>query len=384
MTNDGGSIWAGYSTDGGQTVYRGNAINTDGVPNPNFNTITLVPPVGPGAPNPVLIELKNGGNYDAPAPIFGNIDITPDDKVVVTDGATRLDGIVNPDMVLEGKLKIQTDGKLIFGNTNALEGPSKAYVNTFKMDGSGILGVELTPDDSPGSYPTITANTAKLDGTISAIYDAAYYGDSLYYNNVITAGARQGTFTSVVDNSALLKTQVVYDSHNNVDLKVTRQAFGDVKGLTKNQSAAGNGIEKVYGKLPASGDFADLVKQLFVMNGGDYSKALDQLAGAEFAQMIQSVLWSTGQINSSVTDRMDCGLNWVAGAGPPAPADRTPASTPAMSRCGAGSAATGTPMTATPTRPATTSRRAISWSVATMRSTRMCSSAWPAATSRRT
>ena len=271
--------------------------------------------MGPGAPNPVLIELKNGGNYDAPAPIFGNIDITPDDKVVVTDGATRLDGIVNPDMVLEGKLKIQTDGKLIFGNTNALEGPSKAYVNTFKMDGSGILGVELTPDDLPGSYPTITANTAKLDGTISAIYDAAYYGDSLYYNNVITAGARQGTFTSVVDNSALLKTQVVYDSHNNVDLMVTRQAFGAVKGLTKNQSAAGNGIEKVYSKLPASGDFADLVKQLFVMNGGDYSKALDQLAGAEFAQMIQSVLWSPGQINSSITDRMDCGLNWVAGAG---------------------------------------------------------------------
>lgn len=51
------------------------------------------------------------------------------------------------------------------------------------------------------------------------------------------------------------------------------------------------------------------------MNSNDYPKALDQLAGAEFAQMIQSVLWSPGQINSSITDRMDCGLNWVGGAG---------------------------------------------------------------------
>ena len=315
VINNGGSIWAGYSTDGGKTVYRGNAINTADVPRP-FGSVTLLPPqLVQGAPNPVLIELKNGGDYSDPASIFGNIKITPDDTVMVTNGATRLDGIVNPDKNLDGTLKISGGGKLILGNTNDLEGPSAAYVNTFKTGGNGNLGVELTPDDSSGSYPTITAKTAKLGGKFTAIYEAAFYGNVLHYNNIITANARQGKFSDVVDNSAVLDSQLIYDKNHNVDLKVTRQGFGDVKGLTKNQSSAGNGIEKVYDKLPANGDFTDLVQQLTVMNEQDYPLALDQLAGAEYAQMIQSVLWSTGQLNSSVTDRMDCGLNWVPGAG---------------------------------------------------------------------
>src|SRR5262249_44707944 len=32
ITNDGGTIWAGLSTDGGATIQRGNAINLAGIP----------------------------------------------------------------------------------------------------------------------------------------------------------------------------------------------------------------------------------------------------------------------------------------------------------------------------------------------------------------
>lgn len=303
ITNDGGSIWAGYSTDGGKTVYRGNAINT-GAP-PEF-----VENGGP-APNAVLIELQN----DDPVEIFGNININAADKIVVSDGTTRLDGIINPDMVLEGQLSIVTDGKLILGNTNTLEGPSHGYVDVLNINGSGTFGMELTPDDSSGAYPMLAANTASVGGKFSAIFLPGMYEDNILYDNIIDSGDLTGKFSSIVDNSALLETTLVYDGADNVDIKVERQGFGDVKGLTKNQGSAGDAIEKVYDDLPAGGDFSELVQQLFALNGGDYQQALNQLAGAEYAQMSQSVLWSTGQLNSTVTDRMDCGVNWVAGNG---------------------------------------------------------------------
>lgn len=308
VTNDGGTIWAGYSTDGGKTVLRGNAINTEGATVQSaFGTTTFA-----AAPNGVLIELMSG---DDPASIFGNIDITGDDMIQVTEGWTRLDGIINPDMTLEGSLEIFSQGKLTLANTNELEGPSAAYVDSFTMGGSGSIGMEFNADHGMGDYPTITANSATLKGKFVATYAPDLYDDSFRYENVITAGTRSGKFDKVIDNSALLKSTLVYKSDSNVDLKVKRKGFGDVKGLTKNQSAAGDGIEKVYGKVSGKNDFSELTQTLFTLNDDDYADALNQLAGAEFAQLAQSVLWSTGQLNATVTDRMDCGLNWDAGAG---------------------------------------------------------------------
>ena len=76
----------------------------------------------------------------------------------------------------------------------------------------------------------------------------------------------------LTDNSLLLKTKAIYDG-NNVDLKVTRTAFDQIKGLTKNQDSAAGGIENVYGKLPGPGvdpattnPFAQLVANLFLIS----------------------------------------------------------------------------------------------------------------------
>ena len=46
---------------------------------------------------------------------------------------------------------------------------------------------------------------------------------------------------------------------------------------------------------------------------GDYQWGLDQLSGSQFAQSLQSVLWSLSPLNASITDRMDCSLNVLAG-----------------------------------------------------------------------
>ena len=311
VTNDGGQLWAGYSTDGGTTVHRGNAINTDGTPNGKAEDLMNFVP----APGPVVINLmdSNGGGA---ASIFGNIDITPDDLVHVTDGQTNLDGIVNPDLVLEGSLTVDSHGKLILGNTNDVDGPSAVYVNTFTNGHTGTLALELNTKDGAGDYPTVNAVTANLDGTLAANYAKGLYGKNLRYNNVIAADVRNGKFDHVVDNSVVLKTQAIYDDNGNVDLKVTRQGFGSVGGLSKNESAVGGGIDDVYSKLPASGKFSDLVQNLLLVDSqSDYAKILDQLSGAQYAQMLGSVLGSTGEINSTITDRLDCGTNYVPGAG---------------------------------------------------------------------
>ncbi len=282
-----GDIWAGISTDGGQTVLRGNAIMTE------------------NAPNPVTILLEN----DDPANIFGNIDIGPDDQIIVQNGHTKFDGIINPDLVLEGNLTIRSDGKLSLLNDNPGEGPSKVYVNGFDMGKRGTLQLHLTQDNTPGTYPTITTNVANLRGKLAAHYQmGVLYGDTTIYDNVISAGTRNGQFEKVVDNSILLKTIAIYDNDQNVDLKLKRVAFNDVSGLTKNQKSAASGIEKVYGDLPNSGPFSNIVKDLFSLSGAEYAAAMDQLAGAEYAQLMQSVLRSNGQLNGTITDRMDCAI----------------------------------------------------------------------------
>jgi hypothetical protein len=186
---------------------------------------------------------------------------------------------------------------------------SRAFVDTFTMGKKGKLQLNLTPDNSSGAYPTIAANTANLGGKLRAQYDGTFYGNSIVYENVIDANARNGKFKKVVDNSVLLDTKAVYDNDENVDLKVKRVGFGDVPGLTENQTAAGNGIEKVYGDLPNKGPFSNIVKDLFTLDSSQYAAAMDQLAGAEYAQLMQSVLRSTGQLNASITDRMDCSVD---------------------------------------------------------------------------
>jgi hypothetical protein len=95
ITNDGGTIWAGLSRDGGATVQRGGAIDTV------------------RAPNPVLIELKG---TERAGHIFGYIALSEDDRIEVTQGKTFFDGTINGpegstlDIFDEGNLVLCQEG----------------------------------------------------------------------------------------------------------------------------------------------------------------------------------------------------------------------------------------------------------------------------------
>ena len=140
------------------------------------------------------------------------------------------------------------------------------------------------------------------------------YEDSFSYEDVVIAGnlnavSGTGFAEPVVDNSVLLETVSVEDG-NMIDIEVDRVAFDEVSGLTRNQNAAAGAVENVYDSIDPDFDFAALVGSLFTLNEDDYPVFLDQLR-AQYAQHLQSVLWSTRAVNRVVTERMEClALRW--------------------------------------------------------------------------
>ena len=363
ITNNGGTIWAGESTNGGP-ILRGNAINTAGVASLDI----------PAAPNPTLIQLEG---ITQPGHIFGDIIMQAHDTVVVQNGKTFFDGIINdPNYAANynspssgypfvGTVNVASSGDLVlcqegwtkacdagaaawasagpgglgYNPANGVNGPAYIFANSFTN--SGTLAYQLTPLSAPsnytgvftnpsfttpssfvpGNYSQVFANTANLGGTLQAWYLPGLYFNNTLYQNIVEAASLNGSFANVIDNSVLLNTQQVVTGGNgapgSVSLEVTRVPFGSVPGLTQNEQAAGGGIEKVYQQLPLGTDpftgtnkFDQLVATLFTIdNVPAYAAALDQLSGAQYAQMLQSVIWSTREINKTIAGRMECQID---------------------------------------------------------------------------
>jgi hypothetical protein len=250
--------------------------------------------------------------------IYGDIEIDDDHEIRVFDGKTLLDGVINPEEEGEeefvGTLSIEDGGTLVLLQ-NEEEGPAEGDVDVFNLDAGGTLMVELTDDPATDGVPGIHANTANLEGTIFALYNPGFYEDETFYEDVIeTNVALNDLGFDVQDNSALLVTEAIVED-DSVDLVATRTPFGEVDGLSKNAKSVGNAIEKVYEDLKDDDSlFAQNVAELFALADGDYQDFLDQLTGAEHAQYLQSVLWSTRTIKRTITERMECEGAYAAGA----------------------------------------------------------------------
>jgi uncharacterized protein with beta-barrel porin domain len=300
IVNDGGIIRSSVSVDGGLTFTRGTAIDVQ------------------NAPNPVEIDLKG---TSADGYIYGNIEIGADDAIVVSNGETEFNGTVNSDGVLEGSLDIVTGGTLFLNNYPTTDGPSFVNVDDLNIQGTLALRLPVTNDTPAGTEPAysqIVTNTANITGgTIEIRPDSVngLYGDSYFYDNVIDATSLTGTFANEVlnANTPLLALDVIYDANDNVDIGITRIGFGDVAGLTINQTSTGNGIEAVYDPNYVAGPFHNLLATLFTLNFAQYTNALDQLAGAEYANYLQALQNSGRQFEGIITDRLDCAEDYKAG-----------------------------------------------------------------------
>ncbi|MGF7161702.1 uncharacterized protein with beta-barrel porin domain [Rhodoligotrophos appendicifer] len=242
------------------------------------------------------VDLLGGDNFGA---IFGNILIGDNDEVNVAEGTTFLNGVVAG----PGDLNILTGGELILVD-DLYNGPSGAVVENFTQEDGSLLGLNIRPD----SAPFIVADNVSLDGTVLILPEAGLYADVTVYEDVIdSANPIVGEWDNVASISPLLDPVFVDDGANNLDLVVERVAFGNVAGLSKNQENVGDGIENVYDDLflpGASPAFVNLVSNLFTLTPGQYNDALNQLGGAEYAQQLQSALWSFRLLNNAVGERL--------------------------------------------------------------------------------
>ncbi len=326
FNNNGGTIIARQSTNGGTTWTHGTAIDTS------------------LAPNAVNIR------FDGTSNVYGNIKLSADDAILVASGITRLDGVINPYVpVVDTEVLPASPGgsaiaplsvgtqavALAAGPVGPLVGsltvangatlmllhpaggpPAAANVNTFTLASGGTLALQLP--NSPiaataqAAYPYINANTANLAGRlmVQLATPNGLYANAYNFQDIIDANTRTGTFSSVVTNtgSVLLTPAAIYDSANNVDLTVTRVAFGAVPGLTFNQKATGDGIEAVYSPTQ-TGPYGTLLANLFLQTAATYPAALDMLSGDQYAGFVQNLRNSSLQVSTLVSDQMDCAIS---------------------------------------------------------------------------
>ena len=304
IINNGGSITARESTNGGLSWTHGLAIDT-----------TL-------APNAVNIRFLGAGS------VYGDIDISADDSITIAGGTTRFDGLINPNGEFEGSLTIASGGVLSLMDPRlanpSYDGPAGGYVDSFTLAPGGTLELELSLSSGgsdalrsmagamalpPPPLQVIAANTVTLQGALLLNLSTpnGLYEDFYSLDNIIDANTLIGTFSSVVTTtgSPLLVPVAVYDSGANVDLTITRVAFNAVPGLTGNQEAVGGGIENVYSPS-LTGPFAGMLANLFLLDATDYPMALDQLSGAQTASYLQSLRNGSQQLNTVVAAQSEC------------------------------------------------------------------------------
>ena len=296
VVNDGGTIWAGVSTDG-FVFTRGDAIDVL------------------DAPNQVNIDLKGNGD------IYGDINIVAGDTITVSGGKTKFDGIIN-DPTLVGTLAISTGGTLELANGlglhNQAELPAQAYVNTYTQ--AGTLELELTPTPvaaGPALHTAglISANNVTLTGgTLLVAPDPGLYGPSTKYQvvfsaNPITNPWTNGSVVPTTTNSILLQPTVqgvaCAGGTCEEDIVLTRLPFDAPfgGGLTPNEKSTGGGLEGGY-STSLVGAYAGLYEALFGLDAAEYPAALDMLSGEEAGELVLSNLGTADQLTNAITDHL--------------------------------------------------------------------------------
>ncbi len=112
----------------------------------------------------------------------------------------------------------------------------------------------------------------------------------------------------VSTGTPLLQFTASYDNANNVDLSMTRVAFGAVPGLTVNEAATGGGIEAGYSSAQG-GAYGAMLANLFLLNAAAYPTALSQLSGDLYASYQQNLRNGSLQVDTLVSDQIDCAIS---------------------------------------------------------------------------
>jgi outer membrane autotransporter protein len=301
VVNDGGTLWAGVSTDGGLTFTRGVAIDVANAP----NTV-----------NVNLMGTAQDGN------VYGDINVAAGDTVTVSSGKTVFDGVMNDSGALVGTLAISADGTLEFANGlslhNAAESPGHAFADTFTQ--AGTLELEVTPTPVPvlptaplGTAGFISATNVTLGGNLVVSLDPGLYSNATLYQTIFSVNPIAGDWANLGTgtNSVLFTVTESRPTAFEADIVLTRVAFDAVAGLTPNEEAVADGLENAY-STALVGPNALLYESLFFLNAAQYPVALDMLSGEEAGEVSQLDVDSADILTKATMEHLD-----LANAGGP-------------------------------------------------------------------
>ncbi len=301
VVNDGGTLWAGVSTDGGMTFTRGVAIDVANAP----NTV-----------NVNLMGTAQDGN------VYGDINVAAGDTVTVSSGRTVFDGVMNDSGALVGTLAISADGTLEFANGlslhNAAESPGHAFADTFTQ--AGTLELEVTPTPVPvlptaplGTAGFISATNVTLGGNLVVSLDPGLYSNATLYQTIFSVNPIAGDWANLGTgtNSVLFTVTETRPTAFEADIVLTRVPFDAVAGLTPNEEAVADGLENAY-STALVGPNALLYESLFFLNAAQYPVALDMLSGEEAGEVSQLDVDSADILTKATMEHLD-----LANAGGP-------------------------------------------------------------------
>jgi uncharacterized protein with beta-barrel porin domain len=377
IVNNSGTIWAGVSIDGGATYVRGTAINVSDAPNAMDILLEGNAHAQPGHPGDTGL-------------VYGNIFLEPDAAVIVEDGKTCFNGVINQPYVAGthlgavttakaypltapflpnlytaaggtdpyvaaaavGHLTVAAGGTLDLVN-DPRQGAAAAYVSTYFQAPGGELELEIRGiADGPGAInqggddtlgKIVAKDTATLGGKLELIPYAGLYTNAHYA--IVSAGKIVGTWTdgaNVITNSVLLKANVT-NNGTIATLNLNRVAFDAVPGLTANEEQVGDGLEGAYPALYAAAKagtlthgqaaFAIFVGDLFqVGSPAEYAHDLFQISGNEYGEQAQAQQISARILNDTIGTH----LQLVSDGGSDAVGQLIPAVSPAAGGTGIG------------------------------------------------
>jgi uncharacterized protein with beta-barrel porin domain len=308
LVNDSAMIWAGTSEDGGTTIVRDTAIDTRGIE------------------SDIHQRWKGTEHWGR---IFGDVNIKPNETITVSDGLTKLNGIVNFDEEFWGHMTIKSGGTLFLAMWDPIGGPQEASqvnVETFTQEATGSLWFEINappdatpvPAGPPDSFISqINADHADIDGEVLIrVVQPQLFPNTSRYEDVLTANTGTGTWAEENSWTPLLNLTVDYDDWDDaggggeIHFDVDRVAFNAAVlpgGYTKNKLAVAGGIENAYAHTLAGNHAADyelLIGTLFTLNAAEYRRALNQLHGSIYAQGLWSVTNSLDLFKRAENARM--------------------------------------------------------------------------------
>lgn len=238
-----------------------------------------------------------------------------DGRTSVTSGGLMVDG------KLGGRVDMH-DGTLLTGdgtvgttvlNSGAVIAPGSS-LGTLSVDGdiSFLAGSTYLVDvNNQGQSDLIdVSETASLEGgSVRVVAGTGNYAAATRYTILTAQGGIDGTYTEgVTSNLAFLDPSLSYDA-NSVYLTMTRNGVAyDTVGVTRNQIAAGGGVES----LGEGNIVHDAVLNLSVEQARG---AFDQLSGEIHASAQTALIEDSRFVRSAINDRLRAAFDGAGASG---------------------------------------------------------------------